>query len=790
MKESPEIAAMTPLQLSIAERGLLDQSAIWHLPTGCGKTWLAGCAIRRALSRGRRAAYLCPLRSLARELAADWARWPEAQHCGIAAFTGELGADDDTTPSSPREVGLGIYTAEKFDAYLRSWQSNLDWLADIDLLVVDELHLLGSGRRGATLEGVVARFRLINPYAAVIGMSATMGNTAELAQWLGAGVATSDERPVPLHWRIVPFVANSSAQQSKADAIAEEVSSTVHAGGQVIVFCQSRPRTETLASMLRDLGFRAEAHHAGRARQARVSAETAFYQRQLDVLVSTPTLAMGVNLPARKVIVADLQRFDHGSWVDLPVNEVWQLAGRAGRRGLDEYGEVVLLAPKHNQTVARGYLRGKFEPIRSQWIARPHLTEQVLALVGSGIARTVNQAKRAMADTLYIHQSAGLADGTEQAIATMIQAGMLTDDDGRLRATKLGAVAVRHQLTPETVMTWKQFLCLHGSDMTFLDALTLVAASGDFNGRLRATFEEVDDLAVMLNVEPSLLHALPVATWPDEFGQASGRELVCAIKTALALRVWTRLGDLDDAAEMFGLDSYALDEARKEAVRMLIALRATVSCTSTSNPSPVLSPDEVTGAERLRAITTMVATGLNEQAATLALVDGIGPVFARKLLAAGLEDIEDLAVADPNDLSAIGGISPARALKWVESASSMLACGGAYRYRETGVDGFLLAGRPNIDFYRWRRAAALSVVRDGQEWCVTGGAAAHRVDAGGTHCDCLDTARGYRCKHRIAVGHALGDPTIPRFDAPWTENAPATLADLWNITPLRAAGWR
>lgn len=773
-------ASCISLQRDIESRGLLSRNSLLNLPTGSGKTWLAGRAISLAISNGMRAAYLCPLRSIARELAANWSA------LGVAAFTGEMGVDDGSAVTSPRDVAAGIYTAEKFDAYLRAWQSNLDWLAMIDVLVVDELHLLGEGRRGAILEGVITRFRSINPSAAVICLSATLGNVPQLAAWLDAEVVSSSQRMVPLDWRIAPFAANATAQTSKAMIVHAEIERTRSEGGQSIVFTQSRPRTETLAQYLTERGLRVEAHHAGLSRSRRNDAEARFRSGELDAIVATPTLAMGVNLPARTVVLVDLQRYE-GTWTDLSCNEVHQLAGRAGRRGLDDHGEVVLLAPKHNQRAARGYIAGRFEPIHSCWTRGACLHEQILALIGTGITRNAAQTERLIGRSLFASQNRDWTERVRAGVADMLAAGMLREEEGgRLAATRLGRVAVRHQITPRTVLAWQRFAC-QGERATFLDALILVAASTEREGGLRAQLQDLDGLAQALSNEPLAARSEPLAHWTALFGQPSGRELVSGIKTALALRAWTRLGDLGEAAATFEVDEHALDEARMSAVRLLGALRALLAAMREEGEEAQRSePPDL--AERLRALAAMVTTGLDERHATLALIEGIGPKLARKLLAAGVEDIEDLALAEALELFAIDGISQARAARWIEAAGELLAEGGAYRYREVAKLGVTIeAGTQVLDFYRWRRAADLAIAPGEGAWLVTGGAEPHRVALDGTHCDCPDAAKGHLCKHRIAVMRHLGDAAVPNFDGPFLDGA-TNLAELWNVSGAAGGG--
>lgn len=791
MKRESLSDPFSAVQDAIRGAGLLGASCILQLPTGSGKTYLARERARGSVGRGLRVAYLCPLRALARELASSWGADPVLARAGVGLFTGELGLDvEEGAVSSPRECAVGIFTAEKFDQLLRAWEVNLDWLASLDVLIVDELHLLGARRRGATLEGVITRLRAINPYVSVMGLSATLGNLEELGAWLKAGTFKTDKRPIPLAWRIETFKAGVNAMAGRAGIVLDEVRVTHDQDGQCIVFCQSRPRTESLAQLLREAGLRAAHHHAGVPRRQREAVEAAFRSGELDAICATPTLAMGLNLPCRKAILHDLQRFDHGEWVDLPTNEVWQLAGRAGRRGLDVAGEVVLIAPQHNQKAARRYLDGRFEPIRSQLTDDAALAGEVLVTIGSGLARTQVQTLRVLQGSLYANQCPAYAPPrTEAAIARMLDAGMLeTTEHGTLRATRLGRIAVRHQLSPATVLAWQAGIDRLGPSLSYLDALLMVCASAEFNARLRASEDDLDFVTAACNAEPMQLRGVALGEWPSVLNLRDGRELVAAAKTAALLRAWTRLGDMDEACAETGDDSCALEEARKEAVRLLNALRS-VCAPAAGNDEAI--GDEPTLAERLQALEAMVKTGLDEAGATLALLDGVGPTLARRLIAAGVADIEDLAIAEAEDVAQVPGISRERAERWIGEADAFVAAGGAHRLRQayhTQTTRLVASGDgagQGVDFHRWSRARTLTVEGSGAGFVVTGGSAPHQVAADASACDCADHAKGHYCKHRIAVAHHLGDVGVPRFDQPFPVVEPVNLCDLWRSRSIR-----
>lgn len=779
MRRAEAASVLTEEQQQVVDSGLLDGSAVLSVCTSWGKTWMARLAIKRVVAGGGRAVYLCPLVAIARELGSAWRQ--EFAGARLGVYTGEVQDEFDDEGPAVRDADVVIATPEKLDWFLRAWESNLGWLARVELLVVDEVHNLGGGHRGAVLEGVIGRLKAVNPFVRVMALSATLGNPHQLATWLGAGVFESRNRPVPLSWEIEPF----KTQEDKQRIAIERCTSAAAAGGQAIVFVQSRSRAVSLAQVLVEAGLRAAPHHAGLSRTARSRTEGAFRSRSLDAVVATPTLAQGVNLPAKVVLLYDLARWEADGWSDLSVSEVWQLAGRAGRKGIDTRGEAVLLAPKWNQKTAREYLKGRFEPVRSQVLARRRsLCEQILVIFGSRLARTEVQACRAL-DRMLIGQEMGgegQRDGSAltklvcDATQSMVVAGMLSrDDEGRLKATRLGRIAVRFQLSPETVLAWNR-LCERLTSPCFFDLLLAVCASPDFTGGMRCEAEDLALLQAAFDREPSAIKG-----WAkDERGEVlpvRGRGLVVAVQRAVALRAWTRDGDAEAAAVEARCQPHDVEEVRREALRLLQALQALVGSridqAATGNEADVKDGDLQL---KLLALRAMVSAGMDGEQATLALVDGIGPVMARRLVQAGISDVEDLALADEQDLSQVEGVSLRRALCWKEDAEQWIAKGGAFMFREapsqaaSRTDGTTAARMARgLDYFRWLRASQLQVELAGErQWKVSGGAEAHLVlhnqDEGYT-CDCKDAGKGRLCKHQIAVRHAKEDPEIPRFEA-------------------------
>jgi len=781
--------SLNPAQLEVVRRGLLSCGfhCVLQMPTGTGKTWLAEKAIDEVLARGLRAVYLTPLRAQADELLQRWrsrfGKYPVGAYAGTTA---------GTEPEIPyNKARVLIMTPERLDACTRWWRTHWDWIPDVELLIVDEFHLLADPSRGPRLEGALGRFRRLNPLTRILALSATLGNREELADWLEGVEYASDWRPIPLSWR----VARYKRAQDKPEAALGAVRGCVADGGRSLVFVQSRRRAEQLASVLREGGLRAAHHHAGLDAPTRRTVEAAFRGGSLNAMVATGTLEMGVNLPVRQVVLYDLQAFDGADYRPLPVWSAWQRGGRAGRPGQDDRGEVVLLSPAWSREAER-YLTPNFEPIRSSLAAPAALAEQVVAEVATGLCRTVPQLQRALGASLAGFQ--GRLPSVSKSVATMLDAGMLAtkaDEAGAshmLVATRLGRIAVRQMLAPDTVLTLARGLCQPDVDRwSFFDLLLLACATVDAEPPLTVDFEELDELAALLGSERSwLLRDLDRAR--ATLGR-SGRALLTVIKMATCARRWTRVGDADEVAEATATYPFEIGRLCESLERILSAAQA-IAAPKDDEAAPEPIPEEPALRERLRALVTMVQAGLDEEVVTLTLLSGVGPTLARGLRAAGVTDIEELAGAELGAVAAVRGVSASRAERLIAEAVAKVPERAAWCFRETGPQLQPIASTwpVSVDPYRLRRALDLRVSARGDGWAVTGGSDPHRVElvAGTPRCDCPDFAKGKVCKHVLSVRLATREPEVTRLaDELRRVRAPEALdlQTLWFDQSVRAS---
>ena len=187
------IETLRPSQEKALTAGLLDgKSLLICTPTASGKTLIAEmAAMKTILERKGKAVYIVPLLALASEKTREFKR-KYGHICKIAMTSSDL----DSADSHMVDYDIIICTAEKLDSLIRH---HAPWLAMVSLAVIDEIHLLNDPERGPTLEIIITILKQLLKKSQIIGLSATLGNAEEMAEWLGAVLVIDDWRPVKLH---------------------------------------------------------------------------------------------------------------------------------------------------------------------------------------------------------------------------------------------------------------------------------------------------------------------------------------------------------------------------------------------------------------------------------------------------------------------------------------------------------------------------------------------------------------------------------------------------------------
>ncbi len=482
------VEQLYPPQAAAVDAGVCaGENLVAAVPTASGKTFIAQLALLSADGPGL---YICPLRALAREKYETFTQLPGVS---VAIATGEY----DSTDEELAEQDLVVATSEKVDAAIRV---GARWVRDLSCVVVDEIHLLGSAGRGPTLEVTLAMLRRQTDDPQLVGLSATIANPEAVAGWLDATLIESDWRPIELRTGVYAdgriVFDNGNERSMSVDPVEDDhdtaasvtlAGEAIENGGQALVFVRSRAEAEQLAERLTeedaasraDIGMEAAAvaerirqtgttqqgqrlaetaawgvafHHAGLRSDHRRTVETAFRDRELAVICATPTLAAGVNVPARRVVVRDQRRYDGSEMAWLPTLEVHQMAGRAGRPGLDPHGDAVLVSnPDERDEVYERYVAGGPEPVESQLRDRTALRTHVLAVLASGSADSQASVLDLLSETFYAHRTPNpdLGGVVGDVIGELIELELVEPDDG-LVATPLGKRVSRQYVTPET----------------------------------------------------------------------------------------------------------------------------------------------------------------------------------------------------------------------------------------------------------------------------------------------------------------------------------------------------
>ena len=324
---------------------------IVQAPTNAGKSMVGILACLRAIHSGKRAVLIEPLKAIAQEQAEQMQalQGPLGRSLGcdlqIRLTTGDYRLTDEFFADPPPKAGhLIIATPERLEVILRNPDHDA-WISSIGCICVDEAHLLGDRRRGPGLETTLTHCLGLPTPPRIVLLSATLGDTESLARWLRAA------EPIPAPPRTPPLTMQVGrvSKDDKQQALVDHCRSILaDPGTSVLIFACTTARVSKLARDLEGaLGANAVgaagagAFHSQRSAAERASVRTAVLDGTCRLVVATTALAMGVNLPTTHVVIADATRHDQGEHMALPVNEVIQMCGRAGRG--DTAGQALVL---------------------------------------------------------------------------------------------------------------------------------------------------------------------------------------------------------------------------------------------------------------------------------------------------------------------------------------------------------------------------------------------------------------------------------------------------------------
>jgi helicase len=678
------IEELYPPQADAIGPALLGENLVMAIPTASGKSLVAYLAILASVLRGGKALYIVPLRALAAEKYEDL---KEFESLGIKV--GISVGDYDSVDPTLEKFDVIVATSERADSLLRH-RSN--WLQQLTVVVADEVHLINDADRGPTLEITLAKLRQVNPKAQVLALSATIKNSDQLAKWLEAEHVRSEWRPVPLkegvyHDGLVHFT-DQTVQEVKGgeDDIAGLVVDIMASGGQALVFVSTRRSTEALAKALgpqvkaelteknqdqlqkiaaslaaaqeeptsmaarlaKCIGNGVAFHNAGLTNAQRSIVEKEFKKGRIAAIVATPTLSAGINLPARRVIIRDLNRYDvNFGLAPISVLEIKQMCGRAGRPKYDKYGEAILFAKDIDEIddLMDQYFRSEPEAIESKLGSEPALRMHVLASVATGHVGTEEDLLAFFNRTFYAFagEVSQIHGKIREVLDFLAKEDFISRQDGFLKPTFFGKRTSDLYIDPLSAVKMRDALRRPRDDPIFHlwsicttpDMPKLYLRRGDY-AWVEQKIEEAD-------------FTFPIEDY-DFF--------LAEMKTASLLDDWMAERTEDEVTKKFGIGPGDIRRMTDQAEWLLYSM---------AELGRIFNKKKVRALTRL---TTRVQYGVKEELLELISLRGVGRVRGRALFQRGFKTLRDLQKADPNDLSRIPTIGSSLAVKIKEQVGA------------------------------------------------------------------------------------------------------------------------
>jgi len=673
-------------------------------PTASGKTLVAILAAGRVLAeKGLRVAYLAPLRALAYEKYEDFHLLTGLKILGKKRPVVKVSTGDyDSSGEELMDADVLVLTNEKFDSLTRQRPS---WVRRFGLFIIDEVHLLGDRERGATLEIVLSKIKSFNSTAQILALSATVKNGKQIAEWLKAKLVDLKWRPVPLKEGVAVnskiYFNDGSVDEllhGYGDSPIGIALDSVKKGGQALVFADTRKRAVKMAlnastltgkllafdeaaelrSIASDILNSAEEteisrmlaecvrngvafHHAGLAAQHRRIIEKEFKSSKIKMLFATPTLASGINLPARRVIVSSLNRYDSGSGMNLPleVMDYKQMSGRAGRPKYDKFGEAVILArdEEEMEMLFDLYIKGEPEMIRSQLLSFSTFRKHALGIIASSSSVTEKEIAHFFANTLLAVQTGEQAvmERLDSSLTYLLKNKLITKEGNVFKATRLGKRIATLYIDPETGLRFAKFAQKVGDTDEDLTPgyLEVVISSPDFGPRMALRTKDESEAEAFLEVNGSRLLLASEEEW-------EGRSEW--MRSLLVMYSWINEMSDEQILERFGVEPGDLHRAVEVAEWLTYSFRELAWLLGLKKTARTL--DQL----RLR-----IAMGIKPELLPLVSLEGIGRVRARSLFNAGFRSISSIAAASERELSKVPKIGDTIASRIKRQASELVS---------------------------------------------------------------------------------------------------------------------
>lgn len=681
------ITDLHPPQIEAINQGVLDgNNVIMSVPTAAGKTLIAElCMLNSILHNNGRALYIAPLKALASEKYNEFRN----KYRPLGIKVGLAIGDHDSPGKHLSNYQIIIATAEKIDSLLRN---SAGWLqGTLSVLVMDEIHFINDFSRGPTMEIVMARLMQLNPGIQILGLSATISNGKELADWVGGKLAFSTWRPIPLEEGVfydgtITFDNGTTRvlHERTSDDVAKLCLDTIRSGGQSLVFVNSRRSAQACArniskdisqiltdeelAKLSDIAKKAVGrsdstkickalgeclargvafHHAGLKPSQRELIEDNFRNNLIKVICATPTLAAGVNLPARRAIIRDMKRYASGMGsVYIPASEYKQCAGRAGRPQYDDHGEAIIMAKSLSEQnrLFDDFIAAETEPVTSKLNNESTLRKHILASVAAGYVQDVNGMFEFLNHTFLIHQNIGnnMIEMVSNIFDFLHAQGFIEKSGFRYFATPFGTRTSRLYIDPISALTLREGLrkVHEGKNFSNIGLLHLACCCPDSEMLSvgKKDYEELEDFHYKIEDE-LIVSDEEITVLEDSY------TFYAILKTVWMLHKWVDEAKEETLTEMFNVGPGDIYRHVESSQWLLYGASAIAELMRYGKLSTTI--------DKLRR---RIRYGIKEELLELTALKNVGRIRARMLFQNGYHKPADFKFATPEQIANIPGI--------------------------------------------------------------------------------------------------------------------------------------
>lgn len=506
-----------------------NENCIISSPTGSGKTVLFELAILRLIketnsdTNNTKIIYIAPTKSLCYEMYKNW--FPSFVNLSVGMLTSDTSFLET---EKAKKCNIIITTPEKWDLLTRRWSDYSRLFELVKLVLVDEIHTIKE-KRGASLEVILTRMNTMCQNIRFVALSATVPNIEDLALWLKtnnelpANILSFDEsyRQVQLTKFVYGYSFNCKNDFQK-DAIYNSKLIEIiekHADNRpVLIFCPTRASTISTAKFLLNNHIFSKSkkrcnhnpsdkilnecmqqgiafHHAGISLEDRTAVEKEFLAGSINILCSTSTLAVGVNLPAYLVIIKGTKSWNSSEIQEYSDLDVLQMIGRAGRPQFETHGCAVIMTDSKMKQTYENLIHGT-DVLESS--LHLNLIEHLAAETSLETVYSIETAVNWLRNTFFyvrfgknpaayqevnryvsFHsvEDSQINQFCQYLLDTLVKVKIIDISNGEYKSTAYGNAMTRHYISFESMKQFinaKKFLSLQG-------ILNLLATSEEFS---------------------------------------------------------------------------------------------------------------------------------------------------------------------------------------------------------------------------------------------------------------------------------------------------------------------